>query len=143
MANPDLRGRPPEKGERRGGRKKGIPNRATIERQKAVYATGIAPLEVMIDVMRWHYGRALEEIARPAPRDIDFIEAELDKAHDKARDAAPYVHPKLATLQSNVNLTGRLTLGELVRMSMPQLNADNEDAPMLDVTPNERVDEMK
>ena len=45
------------------------------------------------------------------------------KAAESRRDwaaaqAAPYIHPKLATLQSNVNLTGRLTLEDLVSETM-------------------------
>ncbi len=47
-----------------------------------------------------------------------------------AQTAAPYIHPKLATLQSNVNLTGRLTLAELVEASLPT-PANSNDAVKL------------
>jgi hypothetical protein len=47
-------------GERRGGRQKGTPNKASAARQAEVAASGVTPLEVMLDNMRSAYRRALE-----------------------------------------------------------------------------------
>jgi hypothetical protein len=86
-------------GEYRGGRKKGTRNHASIKRQEQVYATGLAPLDFMLEVMR----------NEDNPRDVRL---------EAAKAAAPYVHPKLATLQTNVSLSGKLTLEQLVAGSI-------------------------
>ncbi len=66
------------------GRPKGAKSEKTRQREairdKAV-AEGVTPLEVMLLAMRAHYAKG-----------------RLDKAADKARDAAPYIHPKLANI---------------------------------------------
>ncbi|TWG90335.1 hypothetical protein L598_000700000920 [Mesorhizobium sp. J18] len=62
------------------GRKPGTPNKASIERQKKVAATGITPLDYMLKVMR-------------DPK------ADAGRRDDMAKAAAPYVHPKLASMQ--------------------------------------------
>jgi len=115
-------------GERRGGRKKGTPNRASIYRQQKAAESGPMPTDVMLDAMRHHYTLVLEERQKSRP-DRKLVAAELALAHGYARDAAPYYHPKLATLHSNVNLTGRLTLEQLIIASMPQMLGANEDGP--------------
>ena len=70
-------------GERRGGRQKGTPNRATAARVVAIAASGMTPLDYLVSVYR-------DETASRAER----LEA--------ASKAAPYVHPRLAA----VELTG-------------------------------------
>lgn len=84
-----------------GGRKAGTPNKATQARkaliEKAALESGITPLEVMLQTMveRW-------------------------EANDKAgacaiaKDAAPYVHPKLAQVDGSVS--GEFVV-EIVRFS--------------------------
>ena len=67
-------------GERRGGRKRGTPNRASAARQAEVEASGITPLDYMLKVMR-------DENADPHQR------------FEAAKSAAPYIHPKLANIQ--------------------------------------------
>lgn len=62
------------------GRKRGTPNKASVERQKEVAATGITPLDYMLKVMR-------------NPK------ADASRRDEMAKAAAPYVHPKLATMQ--------------------------------------------
>ncbi|HLH04962.1 MAG TPA: hypothetical protein VKX25_19495 [Bryobacteraceae bacterium] len=64
------------------GRKKGVPSQKTIELQNAVAESGITPLDTMLEAMRRHY-----------------IEGRLDAAAAIAKDAAPYVHPKLAAVE--------------------------------------------
>ncbi len=65
------------------GRPKGSPNKASVERQKAVAASGITPLEYMLAMLR----------------------DELATAEDRkwaAAQAAPYVHPRLAQVDQSV-----------------------------------------
>lgn len=62
------------------GRRKGTPNKASAARQKRVAASGATPLEYMLSVMR-------DGTADSSRRD------------DMAKACAPYVHPKLASLQ--------------------------------------------
>ncbi len=71
-------------GKREGaGRKAGVPNKKTAEVQAAVAASGITPLEFMLQIMR-----------NPANEPADRLDA--------AKSAAPYVHAKLA----NVTVVG-------------------------------------
>ena len=64
------------------GRKKGEPNKATQQRQAEIAETGVTPLDVMIGAMRgaWEAG-------------------DKDAAARFAKDAAPYVHPRLAAVE--------------------------------------------
>ncbi|MEN6505004.1 MAG: hypothetical protein ABFD92_10720 [Planctomycetaceae bacterium] len=67
-------------GRKTGGRRKGVPNKATTERQKAVAESGLTPLEYMLAEMRDENN----------PKDVRL---------DAAKSAAPYVHPKLAAVE--------------------------------------------
>lgn len=71
-----MRGSAP--GERRGGRKKGAPNKASAAKAAAIEASGLTPLDYMLAVMR---------------ADID-----PQMRFEAAKAAAPYVHPKLASV---------------------------------------------
>ena len=66
------------------GRKKGTPNKRTAELTKAVEASGLTPLEYMLSVMR-------DE------------KADMPLRMDAGKAAAPYVHPKLASLEHKVD----------------------------------------
>lgn len=59
-----------------GGRKKGVPNKASAAKAKEVAESGLTPLDYMLQVMR-------DDKADPLRRD------------GAAKDAAPYVHPRL------------------------------------------------
>jgi hypothetical protein len=77
-----MRGSKP--GERRGGRKKGTPNRLTQEIRDRVAleaASGLTPLEYMLRVMR---AEDTDERRRDA----------------MAQAAAPYLHSRLATVEN-------------------------------------------
>lgn len=67
-------------GERRGGRTAGTPNRKTAESVAAIEASGLTPLDFMLQVLR---NEANDQATR------------LDAAHK----AAPYVHAKLASVE--------------------------------------------
>src|SRR5882757_8256782 len=94
-------------GEHRGGRKPGTPNKASAAREAEVAASGVTPLEVMLANMRFHHRHAEELLellsAAEGPEAKIQILGEASRhrrmAQDCAKDAANYVHPKLASVQ--------------------------------------------
>lgn len=84
------------------GRKLGSPNKASAERQAKVAATGDTPLEYMLKVMR-------DAKAEPGRRD------------DMAKAAAPYVHPKLASMQHTGRNGGPIQTVDLTKLSGDEL----------------------
>jgi hypothetical protein len=68
------------------GRRPGSRNKRTNEIEKQVALTGKTPLEVMLEAMRSHYEAG-----------------NLDKAAAFAKDAAPYVHPRIANIEVSGN----------------------------------------
>jgi hypothetical protein len=76
-------------GKKTGGRKKGVPNKATAAKAAEIAASGLTPLDFMLQKMR-------DEAADLATR------------MDAAKAAAPYVHPKLASIDHTVD--GELTV---------------------------------
>lgn len=88
------------------GRRKGVPNKATQERQKRVAATGITPLDYMLKVMR-------------------DDKADVSRRDDMAKAAAPYVHPKLASMQHSGPNGGPIQTVDLT-------NVDDEDLERLE-----------
>ena len=73
-------------GKREGaGRKKGIPNRASAARQAAIQASGLTPLEYMLMTMR--------DESKPEAVRLDVAKA-----------VAPYVHPRLASIEQAVQV---------------------------------------
>ena len=73
------------RGQKTGGRTKGTPNKATAAKAEAVAASGLTPLDYMLGVMR----------------DEAMV---FDVRLDAAKAAAPYVHPKLASVDMNADL---------------------------------------
>jgi hypothetical protein len=71
---PFVRGKP-----KTGGRKKGVLNKVTAEREAEIAASGLTPLEYMLDVLR-------------DPR------APVARRDEMAKAAAPYVHQRLAAI---------------------------------------------
>jgi hypothetical protein len=97
------------------GRPKGTPNKASAKRQAQIAATGASPLDVMLGNMRFAHEQAdgvlrqllagdtsaIPAVEGKAPSAIDGIREVLrlrQIAQDAAKDAAPYVHPKLASV---------------------------------------------
>ena len=74
------------KGMKTGGRKKGTPNRVTLDREAHIEKTGLTPLQYMLGLLR----------DEANPQDVRFA---------AAKEAAPYVHPKLASIDANMNHT--------------------------------------
>src|SRR5690348_2865607 len=90
-------------GERRGGRAKGTPNKASAARQKRVSEGGITPLDYMLKVMRDR-------------------KADASRRDDMAKAAAPYVHPRLAT-NTHQGPTG----GPIQTVDLTHASADDLD----------------
>ncbi|MRX33207.1 hypothetical protein [Aminobacter sp. MDW-2] len=85
------------------GRKRGAPNKASVERQKKVAATGDTPLDYMLKVMR-------------NPK------ADASRRDDMAKAAAPYVHPKLASMQHSGPRGGPIPVVDLTKLSGDELD---------------------
>lgn len=95
-----------------GGRQKGVANKKTQELVNAVIETGITPLDYLLKVMR-------------------DAKADLLVRLDAAKAAAPYVHPKLSSIEIAGNLThydaSKLTDSELATIATASsARADSE-----------------
>lgn len=77
----------PRGGKREGaGRTKGTANKASIARQAEIMASGLTPLDYMLEILR-------------------DTEAPKDDRKWAAQQAAPFVHPKLAAVEHSGGLT--------------------------------------
>lgn len=98
----------PRGGRRPGsGRKKGSTNRkrsAALVR-KAHESGAIMPLEVQLEAMRYHYGKWQQT----------GDELSLKEANMIAMGASPYLHPRLAALDTRTTLEAGDTLSKLLR----------------------------
>lgn len=94
------------------GRKPGAPNKATQERQRQVAATGITPLDYMLEVMR-----------KPIPADVDpAVRVAMEAMRfEAAKAAAPYVHPRLSAMQHS----GELVHKHVARVPAVANNAES------------------
>lgn len=101
----------------RAGRKSGSLTKKTREVAEQAAAQGVTPLEVMLDNMRFAHERGAEVLAKlmdmptadPQDKGLDAFRELLafrSRAQEAAKDAAPYMHPRLA----NVEHSGGLTL---------------------------------
>lgn len=68
------------KGLKTGGRKKGAPNKSTLKRKESLAASGLNPVDYLLQVMR------------DTGNDTGI-------RIDAAKAVAPYLHPKLANVQ--------------------------------------------
>jgi hypothetical protein len=102
-----------------GGRKKGTPNKATASREREIAKAGATPLDVMLKRMRYH-----DMKADAALRKQDDVEAErhMVAAEDAANRAAPYVHPKLASMQHTGRNGGPIQTVDLTKLSGDELD---------------------
>jgi hypothetical protein len=70
------------------GRKLGSKNKRSSRIAIAAARQGITPLEVMLEAMRKHHA-----------------DGDLDAASAIAKDAAPYIHPRLNSVQVDATIT--------------------------------------
>lgn len=94
------------------GRPKGRLSSKTQELIARCEAGGIMPIDVFLADMRYFYKLGedkmrVAEQTEPGKQQAKEFRAAVELkgiARECARDAAPYVHPKLAALQANVNV---------------------------------------
>lgn len=84
-------------GKKTGGRQKGTPNKASLAHAAKIAESGLTPLDYMLGILR-------DEGADVTRRDW------------AAEKAAPYIHPKLATVEQKGDL--KFTV-EVVRFGTP------------------------
>lgn len=72
------------------GRRLGSKNKATLERERAVAASGTTPLDMMIKTMR-----AFEALADRHANNAKKFEYYSLRAAAIAKDVAPFVHPRI------------------------------------------------
>ena len=70
------------------GRKKGSRSQKTRAVAERVAKEGLTPLDVMIKAMRFHYDAE-----------------EWDEAAAVAKDAAPYMHPRLSAVEASLTVS--------------------------------------
>lgn len=80
-----------------GGRQRGSRNKATAKREREIAKSGVTPLEYMLKVMR-------------NPK------ADDSRRDDMAKAAAPYVHPKLASMQHTGRNGGPIQTIDVTRL---------------------------
>jgi hypothetical protein len=97
------------------GRKKNVPNRASANRERAAAASGATPLDVMLKSMR-----LFSALADESANDKKQFEHYKRAAAAVAKDFAPYIHPRLSTVDQaqgavtttiRVHVTGGLPVG--------------------------------
>jgi hypothetical protein len=89
----------PRGGARKGsGRKVGATTKKTKEIAEKAIAEGITPLEYMLKVMR---------DPTPLPEDASAAQVLADRMmkFEAAKAAAPYLHPRLSSVEMNANVT--------------------------------------
>jgi hypothetical protein len=108
--------RPGAGGKRPGaGRKKGSPNKASAARELAAQASGMTPRDVMLAAMRHWWG-----LAEKHKGDRKLNEQYLRCAVSAAKDLAPYIHPKAATVPSSDEPAQKTRITVEVTGGLPQ-----------------------
>lgn len=105
-ARPSTQAEKPKKvngGARNGaGRKKGGNNAKTKARiaraERAIEKAGVTPLEILLQAMQEDWAAAHDETLEEGARNI-----KRRQALETAKDAAPYVHPKLQPVDGSGN----------------------------------------
>ena len=87
------------KGQRRGGRARGTPNRAKANRQRAIEIAGIEPKEFLLNGMAFYQQQIANELAKGDFADPKAIAAAYAAGREYAKDAAPYCHARLASME--------------------------------------------
>ena len=87
-------------GSRKGaGRKPGSATVRTREIAERLSQTGASPLEVMLDAMRYFHDRAISELRECGSAGSKTVAEAFASAATIAKDAAPFLHPKLSSIE--------------------------------------------
>jgi len=97
------------KGVKTGGRKKGATNIRTREIAEKAIASGLSPLEIMLENMHFaHSGaeallsRMLDSPDKPSIDELKSLVGFRQQSQECAKDAAPYIHPRLAAVENKI-----------------------------------------
>lgn len=90
----------PKPGARRGrGRPLGSKNRRKVSRDAAIESAGITPRDFLIAGLAFHYKQVRTEQRKGAKADAHKIADAFAAGREFAKDAAPYCHAKLASIE--------------------------------------------
>jgi hypothetical protein len=138
----------PRGGKRRGaGRKRGRLNNRTIahkELASAAAGEGITPLELMLKRMRYYHSPAEREMRKGEEADRQIVDAALKAANESAKDAAPFLHPRLSAVEHSGTpiddaITEFLKLIDGTSRGLPDLSKIPPDPGIIDITPTEAL----
>jgi hypothetical protein len=142
----------PRGGKRAGaGRRPGVPNRRTVARRQlgsAAAAKGSLPLEVTLACMRFHHASADRELEKGDAADPEAIANALQAAHEAAKDAAPYLHPRLSGI-AHTGIGDGAEANPIQRLldaidgksrSIPEANQRMKDVTPVDQGPRDQPD---
>lgn len=85
-------------GERRGGRQKGAKNKKRATRALAIQLAGVEPKAFLLKGLAYCEAQINAELAKPKP-DRDKIAKAFAVGQGFAKDAAPYCHSRLASIE--------------------------------------------
>lgn len=107
------------------GRKVGAATKRTREIADKAAEEGLTPLEVMLQTMRALVGR-FDNLRAAAESDTERDQVPLDlmiEASGIAKDAAPYIHPRLAAIEHSGEIKTRSLAEELAELNGAQPHA--------------------
>jgi hypothetical protein len=133
----------PRGGKRPGaGRKPGRLNNRTIARKQLALTAagqGVTPLETMLRRMRYYIKLAERELEKGDNADRGMIDSALKAAHESAKDAAPYLHPRLSAVEHKDErfdaFAEMLRLIDGTSRGLPDPSKIPADSDVIDVTP--------
>jgi hypothetical protein len=109
-------------GERRGGRKKGVGNKAKANRTLAIQIAGVEPKAFLLQGLGFYQAQINAELAKGAKADQSKIAAALAAGKDFAKDAAPYCHSRLGSIEHSGRNGGPITTLDLTKVPDEQLS---------------------
>ena len=110
-------------GERRGGRQKGVQNKAKANRELAIRIAGIEPKQFLLNGMGYYQAQIEAELAKGGKADGDKIAASFTAGRDFAKDAAPYCHSRLGSIEHSGPNKGPISVVDLTKASDDQIRA--------------------
>lgn len=126
-------------GARKGaGRKPGAATKKTREIANKAAEAGVTPLEVMLENMRFAHGEAEQillqilDAGAEVPSGFDQFKELLrfrGMAQEAAKDAAPYIHAKLSSIEMNAKVTTKSLDEELAELN--ETHPDTASGPPL------------
>ncbi|MGY2048896.1 hypothetical protein [Methylobacterium sp. JK268] len=107
------------------GRKPGSATRKTRAIADLASASGLTPLSVMLEAMRFHHALARSEIAKGDGMMAKVASEAMVAAASVAKDAAPYMHPRLAPVPPQGSETAD-DVARKIREALARANAIEE-----------------